>query len=37
MANVAVDNIVAVLEGRQPPNCWNAEIYQVIDFERNFI
>ncbi len=28
MANVVVDNIVAVLEGRQPPNCWNAEIYK---------
>jgi glyoxylate reductase len=28
MANVVVDNIVAVLEGRQPPNCWNKEIYQ---------
>ena len=27
MANVVVDNIVAVLEGRQPPNCWNAQIY----------
>ncbi len=27
MANVVVDNILAVLEGRQPPNCWNAEIY----------
>jgi len=27
MANVVVDNIVAVLEGRRPPNCWNAEIY----------
>ncbi len=27
MANVVVDNIFAVLEGRQPPNCWNAEIY----------
>lgn len=27
MANVVVDNIMAVLEGRQPPNCWNAEIY----------
>lgn len=24
MANVVVDNILAVLEGRQPPNCWNA-------------
>ena len=22
-----VDNIVAILEGRQPPNCWNREIY----------
>ncbi|HEX9687067.1 MAG TPA: D-glycerate dehydrogenase [Burkholderiales bacterium] len=28
MANVVVDNIIAVLEGRQPPNCWNAEIYK---------
>ena len=28
MANVVVDNIMAVLEGRQPPNCWNAEIYK---------
>jgi len=28
MANVVVDNIVAVLEGRQPPNCWNPEIYK---------
>jgi len=28
MANVAVDNILAIVEGRQPPNCWNAEIYQ---------
>jgi len=27
MANVVVDNILAVLEGRRPPNCWNAEIY----------
>jgi len=27
MANVVVDNIMAVLEGRRPPNCWNAEIY----------
>lgn len=27
MANVVVDNILAVLEGRQPPNCWNPEIY----------
>jgi len=28
MANVVVDNILAVLEGRQPPNCWNPEIYK---------
>lgn len=27
MANVVADNILAVLDGRQPPNCWNAEIY----------
>lgn len=27
MANVVVDNILALLEGRQPPNCWNPEIY----------
>jgi glyoxylate reductase len=27
LANAVVDNIVAVLEGRQPPNCWNPEIY----------
>lgn len=27
MANTVVDNILAVLEGRRPPNCWNAEIY----------
>jgi glyoxylate reductase len=28
MAHVVVDNIVAVLEGRVPPNCWNPEIYK---------
>jgi len=28
MANVVADNIMAVLEGRQPPNCWNPEIYK---------
>jgi glyoxylate reductase len=28
MANVAVDNILAIVEGRQPPNCWNPEIYE---------
>ena len=27
MANVVVDNILAIIAGRQPPNCWNAQIY----------
>jgi glyoxylate reductase len=27
MAHIVVDNILAVLEGRRPPNCWNPEIY----------
>jgi glyoxylate reductase len=27
MANVVADNILAVLDGRQPPNCWNPEVY----------
>jgi glyoxylate reductase len=27
MAHVVVDNIVAILDGRQPPNCCNPEIY----------
>jgi glyoxylate reductase len=27
MAHIVVDNIFAVLEGKQPPNCWNPEIY----------
>lgn len=27
MANVVVDNIMAVLACREPPNCWNKEIY----------
>ena len=29
MANVVVDNILAVLDGRPPPNCWNKEIYDT--------
>ena len=29
MANMVVDNIIAVLEGRHPPNCWNPEIYNA--------
>jgi len=28
MANVVVDNILAIIAGRHPPNCWNAEIYK---------
>jgi glyoxylate reductase len=27
MANTVVDNILALLAGSRPPNCWNAEIY----------
>ena len=27
MANIVVNNILAALEGKQPPNCWNPEIY----------
>lgn len=27
MANVAVDNVVAIVAGRRPPNCWNPGIY----------
>ena len=29
MAHVVVDNIVAILEGKRPPNCWNPEIYSA--------
>jgi lactate dehydrogenase-like 2-hydroxyacid dehydrogenase len=29
MAHVLVDNILAVLAGKRPPNCWNAEIYSA--------
>lgn len=28
MAHVVVDNILALAEGRRPPNCWNPEIYR---------
>ena len=27
MANVVADNVLAVIAGRRPPNCWNPEIY----------
>jgi len=30
MANVVTDNILAVLEGRRPPNCYNPEIYAPL-------
>jgi len=28
MANVVADNVLAVLGGERPPNCWNPEIYE---------
>jgi len=31
MANVVVDNILAVLEGKRPPNCWNPDIYAGVN------
>jgi len=34
LANVVVDNIVALIEGRQPPNCWNPEIYGAAHQDR---
>jgi lactate dehydrogenase-like 2-hydroxyacid dehydrogenase len=27
MAHVVADNILALLDGKRPPNCWNADIY----------
>jgi glyoxylate reductase len=30
MAKVAVDNIIAMVEDRRPPNCWNPEIYDDV-------
>lgn len=29
MANTVVDNILAILEGRRPPNCYNPEVYKA--------
>jgi glyoxylate reductase len=29
MANIVVDNILAVLAGKRPPNCYNPEIYNA--------
>ena len=34
MANIAVDNILAVLAGRRPPNCVNPEVYRTDDSGR---
>jgi hypothetical protein len=28
MANIVVDNIVALLDGKTPPNCVNQEVLQ---------
>lgn len=28
MANVVVDNILALIEGKRPPNCWNPGVYE---------
>ena len=27
MAHIVVDNIVAILDGEQAPNCWNPAVY----------
>ena len=27
MAHVVVDNAIAIIEGRRPPNCLNPEVY----------
>jgi glyoxylate reductase len=29
MADVAAGNIIAILNGTPPPNCWNREIYDM--------
>jgi glyoxylate reductase len=29
LANIVVDNIVAMLDGRRPPNCINPKVYAV--------
>lgn len=29
MAHIVVDNILALLDGKLPPNCWNPEIYSA--------
>lgn len=34
MANIVCDNILAILDGRQPPNCVNPELYESDDADR---
>jgi glyoxylate reductase len=29
MANVCVDNILDIIAGRRPPNCWNPQVYDT--------
>ena len=29
MAHVVVDNVLALLEGRRPPNCYNPEVVKT--------
>ena len=31
MAHVVVDNILALLDGRAPPNCWNPEVFAAAN------
>lgn len=30
MAHIVVDNILAIVEGRRPPNCINVEVYETV-------
>ena len=34
MANVCVDNIVAILAGSRPPHCWNPQVYDTPSTSR---
>ena len=34
MANIVVDNILAFLDGRKPPNCVNPQVLRLIDATR---
>jgi lactate dehydrogenase-like 2-hydroxyacid dehydrogenase len=35
MAEVVVDNIEAIVQGRQPPYCWNAQALAAADREKS--